>query len=134
MTEALFLSPHDAFMAGRVLGAIVMVALLADATVCLFAPRLLARSMQQTGFPMDLSRRIGMILLPCVVLYAIPATSVLGAILITGFLGGAICSHFRLGLIASAPQIVSALLGIATWTSLYLRVEVVRGLLPFASQ
>lgn len=110
-----------ALWAGRLLGALVVLVLLADAGVCLFAPHLLTKNMEQTGFPTALSPVIGGILAASTVLYAIPRTSMLGAILVTGFLGGAICTHLRLGEIGSPPQIICALLGVAVWASLSLR-------------
>jgi DoxX-like family len=119
-----------ALWTGRILGAIVVLALLADAGVSLFASHLLAKNMEETGFPVALSAVVGGILAVSTVLYAIPRTSVLGAILLTGFLGGAICTHLRMGEMGSPPQIASALLGIAAWASLYLRSNAVRALLP----
>ena len=123
--------PSSAAVAsGQVLGFVVVLALLADAGVCLFAPELLARNMEATGFPMDLSPVIGAILAISTLLYAIPRTSVLGAILVTGFLGGAICTHLRLGEFGSQPQVFSALLGIGAWASIYLRANTLRAVLP----
>ena len=68
--------------------------------------------------------------LTCTILYAIPRTAMLGAILLTGFLGGAICTHFRLGEIGSPPQLICLALGILVWAGLYLRDTRVRDLLP----
>ncbi|MGJ7506546.1 DoxX family protein [Variovorax sp. GT1P44] len=116
---------------GRALGGIVVLLLLADGLVNLFAPELTSKAMVATGFPLALSRPLGVLILVCAALYAVPQTSVLGAILVTGFLGGAICAHFRLGLFLSPPQVVSLLLGIATWASLYLRFGALQALLPF---
>lgn len=111
---------------GRTLGALVVLVLSADAGVCLFAPHLLATNMAQTGFPLELSSVIGGILAASIVLYAIPRTSMLGAVLVSGFLGGAICTHLRLGELGSPPQIICALLGVAAWAALYLRHPGVR--------
>ena len=69
----------------------------------------------------------------CAILYALPPTAILGAILVTGFLGGAICTHFRLGRMVSPPQIVSLVLGVMAWGGLYLRIGDLRNLLPFTS-
>ena len=120
--------------AGRILGALVILLLLADSAVNLMAPQLLARSMEETGFAPGQSSLIGAILLACVVLYAIPATRVLGAIVVTGFLGGAICTHFRMGDLASPPQIASLLIGVAAWASIYLCTPALRPLFPLARQ
>ncbi len=129
-------SASEAFLLwiGRILAALVVVALLADAGVNLLAPHLMAGAMQETGFPVDLSPAIGTLALVAALLYAIPRTQVLGAILVTGFLGGAICAHFRLGDMGSPPQIVSLLLGAAAWASLVLRLPAMRGLLPWTTR
>src|ERR1700687_212143 len=83
---------HRALWAGRIMSAFVVIALVADGTIQLFAPAQIASMLQETGFAMDLTRIVGPIILTCAILYAIPATAVLGAILVTGFLGGAICA------------------------------------------
>src|SRR6266576_701884 len=105
---------HRALWAGRIMSAFVGIALLADGTIELFAPAQIASMLQETGFAMDLTRVVGPIILACAILYAIPATSVLGAILVTGFLGGAICAHVRIGELGSPPEIISLLLGAMT--------------------
>ena len=79
---------------------------------------------------MDLTRVVGPIILACAILYAFPATAVLGAILVTGFLGGAICAHVRIGELGSPPEIISLLLGVMTWGGLYLRDPRIRAILP----
>src|SRR5580700_3670948 len=88
---------HHSLRAGRIMSAIVVIALVADGTIQLFAPTQIAGMLQETGFAMDVARVVGPIILACAILYAIPATAVLGAILVTGFLGGAICAHVRIG-------------------------------------
>jgi DoxX-like protein len=118
---------------GRALSAVVVLALLADASVQLFAPQKIYALMEETGFPANLAFQLGVILLACVVLHAIPQTAVLGAILLTGFLGGAICTHFRIGEFGSPPQIICLLLGVMAWGGLYLRDARIRALLPFVS-
>jgi hypothetical protein len=121
---------HRAQWAGRIMGAFVVVALVADGTVQLFAPAQIARMLQETGFAMNLTRVVGPIILACAILYAIPATAVLGAILVTGFLGGAICAHVRIGDLGSPPEFISLLLGAMTWGGLYLRDSRIRAILP----
>ena len=116
--------------AGRIMSAIVVIALVADGTIQLFVPAQVASMLQETGFAMDLTRTVGPIILVCAILYAIPATSVLGAILVTGFLGGAICAHVRIGELGSPPEIVSLLLGAMTWGGLYARDPRIRAILP----
>lgn len=112
------------------MSALVVLVLLADAAVSLFAPQMLAADMAATGFPTDLGPVLAGVMLVCAVAYAVPKTAMLGAILITGFLGGAICTHLRIGEIGSPPQIVCLLLGLLTWGGLYLRDARIRALLP----
>ena len=121
---------NRALWAGRIMSAVVDIALVADGTIQLFAPSQIASLLQETGFAMDLTRIVGLIILACAILYAIPATAVLGAILVTGFLGGAICAHVRIGELGSPPEIVSLLLGAVTWGGLYARDPRIRAILP----
>ena len=121
---------HRATWAGRMISAFVVIALMADGTIQLFAPAQFASMLQETGFAMDVTRVVGPIVLACAILYAIPTTAVLGAILVTGFLGGAICAHVRMGELGSSPEIISLLLGAMTWGGLYARNPRIRALLP----
>jgi DoxX-like family len=124
------ISLDRALWAGRAMSALVVIALAADGAIQLFAPAQIANMLQETGFAIDLTRVVGPIILACAVLYAIPATAVLGAILVTGFLGGAICAHVRIGELGSPPEIISLLLGAMTWGGLYLRDPRIRAILP----
>ncbi len=137
MSETMNLHPvseplplHRARWAGRIMSALVVTALVADGTIQLFAPAQIAGTLQETGFAIDLTRIVGPVILACAILYAIPATAVLGAILVTGFLGGAICAHVRIGELGSPPEIISLLLGAMTWGGLYARDSRIRALLP----
>ena len=122
--------PRRAAWMGRSASALVVAALLVDGAMQLFAPARIASMMQETGFAMGLTPTLGGIMIACAVLHALPATTVLGAILVTGFLGGAICAHVRLGELGSPPEIVSLFLGVTTWGGLYLRDARVRSILP----
>lgn len=116
---------------GWIVSALVVVILLADVATMLFAPQRLAEPMRETGFPLSMVTAVAIPALAGAVLYAIPRTAVLGAILITGFVGGAIATHVRIGEVAAPPQIFVALLGIATWGGLYLRDARLRSLFPW---
>lgn len=118
---------------GYVMSGLVVLALLADAGVQLFAPGTMKAEMDATGFSQSLAMPLGIIMLVCGILYAIPRTAVLGAILTTGFLGGAICTHFRLGEFGTPPQLICLLLGVLTWGGLYLRDARLRAVLPMTS-
>jgi hypothetical protein len=122
--------PTACAWAGRVLSALVTLALFAVAARILFSRSKTKAQFAATGFADGAATPLSVIILVCAVLYAVPQTAVLGAILVTGFLGGAICTHFRLGAVASAPQIISFVLGLMTWGGLYLRNGHVRSLLP----
>ena len=124
------MTSHRAVWAGRIMSAFVVIALVADGAVQLLALAQIASMLQETGFAMDLTRVVGPIILACAILYAIPATAVLGAILVTGFLGGAICAHVRIGELGSPPELISLLLGAMTWGGLYLRDPRIRAILP----
>jgi hypothetical protein len=119
-----------ALWAGRIMSAFVVIALVADGTIQLFAPAQIASMLRETGFTMEATRVVGPIILACAILYAIPATAVLGAILVTGFLGGAICAHVRIGELGSLPELISLLLGAMTWGGLYARDPRIRAILP----
>jgi DoxX-like family len=125
--------PAASQRAGRILSAPVAFALLVDAANTLFSKSTTQAELAATGFADNAAPALGIITLVCAILYAVPQTAVLGAILVTGFLGGAICTHFRLGELGSPPQIISLVLGLMAWGGLYLRNAHVRSLLPFTA-
>jgi hypothetical protein len=130
MTDATMItSTPPSVWIGRILSAVVVLLLLADGAVQLFASEMLRAEMEASNFPMGLAPTLGIITLAC----TIPLTATLGAILLTGFLGGAIATHFRLGEIGSPPQLICLLLGVMTWGGLYLRDTRIKALLPFSS-
>ena len=79
------------------------------------------------GFSQNLIAPIGVIEVLCLVLYLIPRTSILGAVLVTGYLGGALCTHLRAGQSVLAPLVI----GVFVWAGVYLRTPTLRALLPF---
>ena len=118
--------------AGRALSLLAVLALFGVAANMLLAKSSAHAQLAATGFPNSAGALIGTMAIVCAVIYAIPQTAVLGAILITGFLGGAICTHFRLGEMGSPPQIISLVLGVLAWGGLYLRYPELRSLLPIS--
>jgi hypothetical protein len=98
----------------------------ADAAIMGFWPEMLTQEFATTGFPMSQAPVIAVILAIAILLYEIPRTMPVGAILITGFLGGAICAHFRLGEIGSPPQIICLLLGAFAWGGVLSRYSISR--------
>ncbi len=115
---------------GRIMSALVVLFLLMDGVMKLINPAPVVEGMTKLGYPLSLTSVIGIVLLVCVIVFAIPRTSILGAILLTGYLGGAVASQLRVGLPlfsnVLAPVYVSALI----WGGLYLRDSRLRALIP----
>ena len=109
----------------------VVVVLLLDAMAQFAPPPPLVDAMKHTGFDPGDGPRLAVVMLVCAITLAIPATSILGAILTTAFLGGAIAVHVRIGEYTTGPQIFCVLLGTAAWAGVYLRNEKLREVLPF---
>jgi hypothetical protein len=82
--------------------------------------------MAHLGLPASLIVPLGVLEISCVVIYLIPATSIVGAILLTGYIGGAILAHLRIG----EPIIMQIVLGVCVWFGLYLRENRLRELIP----
>jgi hypothetical protein len=90
------------------------------------SPQVVEFTETHLGYPGTAFLTLAILEITCVVVYAIPQTAVLGAILMTGYLGGAVASHFRVGDMP-IPQV---LLGVLAWAGLYLRDDRLRALLP----
>jgi hypothetical protein len=84
----------------------------------------------ELGYPAHLVAVIGVIQLVCLVLYLVPPTSVLGAVLLTGYLGGAIATHVRLGSPLASHTLFPIYVALLVWGGLYLREPRLRALLP----
>jgi hypothetical protein len=119
---------------GWAISALVLLALFADGATLLFSPQTLQPAMDEVQIPAAFAPRIAFLVILSGILYAIPRTAVLGAILISGFFGGAICAHFRVGQLGSMPQLIALALAVMAWGGLYLRDARVRALLPFVKQ
>lgn len=113
--------------AGRVVSALPVFGLVMSAMMKLSGnPQMVQQFQEKMGYPGHVLAPIGIVELVCTILYAIPQTAVLGAILLTGYLGGAIATHVRI----SEPFIPPILLGVLVWAGLFLRDERIRALLP----
>lgn len=115
--------------AGRILSTLPVLMLLMSGVMKLMKPPDLVEGFAKLGWPDHLALGLGIVELTCTILYAIPRTSVLGAILLTGYLGGAIATHVRIG----EPFIVQFLFGVVIWLGLYLRDARLRALIPLRS-
>lgn len=114
---------------GRIMSALPTLFMIVDGGMKLFNPPPVAESMAQLGYPESTTFGIGLLALICVAVYLIPQTSILGAILLTGYLGGTIATHVRVGS-PLFPFVFSIVLGLLFWGGLYLRDERLRALVP----
>ncbi len=111
---------------GRVISVLVSLLFAMSASMKLLGVVGVAEGMAHLGLPDSLIKPLAILEISCVVIYLIPATSVLGAILLTGYIGGAICTHMRVG----DPFLLQIALGICVWLGLYLRENRLKGLIP----
>ena len=114
--------------AGRVISALPALFLLMDVVMKLLKTALVVEETVRLEYP-DIMFGLGLVLLACNVLYIIPKTSVLGAILLTGYLGGAVASHVRVGE-GLFPVFFPVMVGVLIWLGLYLRDGRLRSLIP----
>jgi hypothetical protein len=87
-------------------------------------------SFRELGFPVEVARPIGILELAILALYLVPRTSVLGAVLLTGVMGGAIASHVRIEDPLFSHTLFGVYLGALAWAGLWLRDERLRALIP----
>jgi hypothetical protein len=120
---------RPAVWTGRVLSALVVLFLVMDGVMKFFAPQPVIEAFTRLGISISLAVPIGVILLACVVLYLIPRTAVFGAVLLTGYLGGAIAIHMRAGSSLFGETLFPIYMGIVIWLGLYLRDSRVRAML-----
>ena len=115
--------------AGRVISALVVAFLCVDGATKVLKARIAVDTSVQLGYPESVVAGIGILLLACVLLYAIPRTSILGAILLTGYLGGAVATHVRVGSPLFGYVLFPVYLGVLVWAGLYFRDDRLRMLL-----
>ncbi|MHC2331831.1 DoxX family protein [Bradyrhizobium sp. USDA 4454] len=118
---------------GRVMSGVVILFLLFDGALKLLPLPVVTETMDKMGWGASdtLARSLGIITIFCTLLYSVPPTSILGAILFTGYLGGAIASHVRIGSPLFTHTLFGLYLGLMLWGGLYLRDGNLRALLPF---
>jgi hypothetical protein len=103
--------------------------MLLDGSMKLFKPQPVVEATTKLGYLETVILPLGVILLACTVLYIVPPTAVLGAILLTGYLGGAVASHLRAG-DDWFPVLFPAVFGVLIWLGLYLRDPRIRAIVP----
>src|SRR6266498_1359144 len=115
---------------GRVMSGLPSLFLLADGIGKLVKPEPVVEGTVKLGYPESVLVPLGIVLLTCTILYVIPRTSALGAILLTGYLGGAVATHVRVGNPIFTHILFPVYLGVLIWGGLYLRDYRVRSLIP----
>jgi len=124
---------HWSVRSGWLLSGLVIAFLLLDGGMKLVPLEMVVTTTAALGYPPSpvLIRGLGVLALACTALYAYPRTAVLGAILLTGYMGGAIASHLRLGSPLFSHILFGGYLGVLAWGGLYLRDARLRALLPW---
>jgi hypothetical protein len=116
---------------GWTMSGLVIAFLLMDATMKLLALPFVIETSGPLGFPgAGMARGLGTLLLVCTLLYAAPQMAVLGAILVTGYLGGAVATQVRVGSPLFTHVLFGVYLGVLLWGGLYLRDGRLRALIP----
>jgi hypothetical protein len=118
---------------GRIMSAVPILFLLFDSVIKLMKIDAVVKGFRELGYSPDIAVGIGTLLLVCVILYAIPQTSILGAILLTGYLGGAVATQVRVGNPLFSHVLFPTYVGALIWGGLYLREGRLRALLPLRS-
>jgi hypothetical protein len=116
---------------GRILSGLVVLFLLFDGAIKLIPLDVVITTSQELGIPAHLARTLGVLTLAGTLLYAWPRTAVLGAVLLTGYLGGAIYVHVHAASPMFSHTLFGVYLGLLIWGGLWLRDERLRSLFPF---
>lgn len=119
-----------ALWVGRGLSGLVALFMLMDGAMKLFKPAPVVEATVKLGYSESVIVPLGIVLLACTIVYIIPQSAVLGAILLTGYLGGAVASHLRAG-DGWFPVFFPVVFGVLVWLGLYLRDPRIRALVPF---
>ncbi len=119
--------------AGIIISAIPILFLLMDAVGKFVKPEPVVTGTVELGYSETIIVPLGIVLLVSVILYVVPQTALVGAILLTGYLGGAVATHVRLGNPLFTHQLFPVYLGVMIWLGLYLRDVRLRSLIPLRS-
>ena len=118
--------------AGRIMSGLLALFLLLDGAAKLAKPAPVVEGTIKLGYSESVILPLGIVLLACTILYVIPRTAVLGAILLTGYLGGAVATHVRVG-DPVFSILFPVIIGVLIWGGLYLRDDRLRALIPLRS-
>ena len=117
-------------VAGLIVSALAVLFLLFDSLIHIANTQMVREAMADLGFAENLNRVIGVVLLVCLILYIVPVTSILGAVLLTGYLGGAVATNMLTEQPIVSTTLFPSYVGIFVWGGLYLRDPLVRSIMP----
>jgi hypothetical protein len=121
--------PKAMLWSGRIMSAVPVLMLLMSGVMKLVKPQPVVDGFVHYGFPLGMVAGLGVLEILCTAVYLVPRVSILGAILLTGYLGGATVTTLRVG---ETTWVMSVGLGILLWGGLYLREPRLRALIPFS--
>jgi hypothetical protein len=132
MESSIYTGPRSnkRIWAGRIVSALPVLFLLFDGTIHIMRIPSVVAGFSQAGFPISTAVPLGIIEIVCIILYVIPRTSVLGAILLTGYLGGAVATNVRQQLPMLGYVLFPVYVGVFIWGGLWLRDDRIRSLIP----
>lgn len=123
-------TPSAMLWTGRTMSGLFIAFMIFDVGIKLIGHPIVAETLQQIGWPTDKGFAIGVIEAICLILYVVPRTSVLGAILMTAVMGGAIATHMRIGSPLVSHTLFGVYLGLLMWGGIWFRVAQLRALIP----
>ena len=129
MSSTYYTQSNASRWVGRIASALPVLFLIFDAVIHVLKIQPVVDAFAQLGYPISVAVPLGIVELVCLAVYLTPQTSVLGAILLTGYLGGAVATHVRVGA-GAFPILFPVVLGVLVWGGLMLRDERVRALIP----
>ncbi|HLJ61013.1 MAG TPA: DoxX family protein [bacterium] len=115
---------------GRIVSTVAVLFLLLDGALHVMMPAQVVQAFARLGYPVSLAPTLGILEIVCVVVYVFPRTSILGAILLTGYLGGATATQVRVGSPLFAEALFPVYIGVLIWGGLCLREDQLRVLIP----
>ena len=123
-------NPRWLVWTGRIISGLVVFAFTMSAIMKFVGGEQVDEGMKHLGLPKSMVIPLGILELTCAIIYLIPQTSVLGAILLAGYMGGAICTHWRVG----DDFVTQIVLGVLAWLGIYCRDARLRALIPWRTQ
>lgn len=133
MTDAIQNTGKGKRWAGYILSGLPALFLIMDAVGKLFKPEVVIKGTVELGYPESVIVPLGILLFVCTVIYLIPQTAVLGSILLTGYLGGTVATHVRIGNPLFTHTLFGVYLGVMLWLGIYFRDFRLRQLVPLRS-